>query len=102
MRHLRSLAVLTATFIVAVVFAGSALAQSPTGGGYGGQAGAPLGSVSGGPSGGGGAGGQGGGVPASHVAGTLPFTGLDLALLVVGGLALSAVGAGLVRAGARK
>jgi hypothetical protein len=35
-------------------------------------------------------------------AGTLPFTGLDLALLVVGGLALVLVGAGLRRAARRR
>jgi hypothetical protein len=97
MRHLKALTALAATILVAAVFAVSALAQTPTGSGYGGQAGGSLGGVAGG-----GAGGQAGGVPASQATGSLPFTGIDLALLVVGGLALTGVGAGLVRAGARK
>jgi hypothetical protein len=97
MRHLKALTALAATVLVAAVFAVSALAQTPTGSGYGGQAGGSLGGVAGG-----GAGAQAGGVPASQATGPLPFTGIDLALLVVGGLALTGVGAGLVRAGARK
>lgn len=97
MRHLKALTALAATILVAAVFAVSALAQTPTGSGYGGQAGGSLGGVAGGQ-----AGGQAGGVPASQATGSLPFTGIDLALLVVGGLALTGVGAGLVRAGARK
>ena len=97
MRHLKALTALAATVLVAAVFAVSALAQTPTGSGYGGQAGGSLGGVAGGQ-----AGGQAGGVPASQATGSLPFTGIDLALLVVGGLALPGVGAGLVRAGARK
>jgi len=96
MRHLKALTALAATVLVAAVFAVSALAQTPTGSGYGGQAGGSLGGVAGG-----GDGGQ-AGVPASQATGSLPFTGIDLALLVVGGLALTGVGAGLVRAGARK
>ncbi|HET9739964.1 MAG TPA: hypothetical protein VFP78_17745 [Solirubrobacteraceae bacterium] len=90
---MKALTALAATVLVAAVFAVSALAQTPTGSGYGGQAGGSLGGV---------AGGQAGGVPASQATGSLPFTGIDLALLVVGGLALTGVGAGLVRAGARK
>ena len=97
MRHFKALTALAATVLVAAVFAVSALAQTPTGSGYGGQAGGSLGGVAGGQ-----AGGQAGGVPASQATGSLPFTGIDLALLVVGGLALTGVGAGLVRAGARK
>jgi hypothetical protein len=98
MRQIKVLAALAVTMLVTAVFAGTALAQSPTGNGYGGQAGAPLSGVAG----------QGsGGAPASQgiagqSAGTLPFTGIDLALLLAGGIALTAVGAGLVRAGARK
>jgi hypothetical protein len=95
MRHLKALTALAATVLVAAVFAVSALAQTPTGSGYGGQAGGSLGGVAGGQA-------QAGGVPASQASGSLPFTGIDLALLVVGGLALTGVGAGLVRAGARK
>jgi hypothetical protein len=97
MRHLKALTAIAATVLVAAVFAVSALAQTPTGSGYGGQAGGSLGGVAGGD-----AGAQAGGVPASQATGSLPFTGIDLALLIVGGLALTGVGAGLVRAGARK
>jgi hypothetical protein len=74
-----------------LVLAGAALAQDPAGQGYGGQAGTPLGGVAGEESG-----------SAGFQAGSLPFTGIDLALLVVGGLALAAVGAGLVRAGTER
>ena len=42
-----------------------------------------------------------GALPASAAKGSLPFTGLDLALLVVGGVALLIVGAGLRRAANR-
>lgn len=42
-----------------------------------------------------------GAVNAAAEKGTLPFTGLDLALLVVGGLSLVVVGAGLRRASRR-
>jgi hypothetical protein len=42
-----------------------------------------------------------GAVHAVAAKGTLPFTGLDLALLVVGGLSLVVVGAGLRRASRR-
>lgn len=42
-----------------------------------------------------------GAVNAAASKGTLPFTGLDLALLVVGGLSLVVVGAGLRRASRR-
>lgn len=42
-----------------------------------------------------------GAVHAASGGGTLPFTGLDLALLVVGGLSLVIVGAGLRRASRR-
>lgn len=43
-----------------------------------------------------------GAVNAAASKGTLPFTGLDLALLVVGGLSLVVVGAGLRRASRRQ
>jgi hypothetical protein len=42
-----------------------------------------------------------GGVHAVASKGSLPFTGLDLALLVVGGISLVVVGAGLRRASKR-
>ena len=75
------------TLVLTAVLAGPALAQSgPVRQGYGGEGGGLLGDVqrSGGAQG-----------------GTLPFTGIDLALLVAGGLALTGVGAALVRAGTR-
>jgi hypothetical protein len=78
---------LTAVLLVLVlsaVLAAPAFAQSPVQQGYGGEGGGSLGDVRGGAQG-----------------GTLPFTGIDLALLVAGGLTLTAVGAALVRAGTR-
>lgn len=42
-----------------------------------------------------------GGVHSAAGSGALPFTGLDLALLVVGGISLLVVGAGLRRASKR-
>jgi hypothetical protein len=97
MRHIRRFAALGgATIVVACVFVGTALAQSPSGQGYGGQAGAPLGDVAQPESG------VAGVQTGSQAVGVLPFTGIDLALLVAGGLVLTAVGAGLVRAGARR
>jgi hypothetical protein len=91
MRPLKGLTSLLAAFLVMLVLAGSALAQDPAGQGYAGQS-APLGGVAGEQSGS-------AGVQAS---GSLPFTGIDLALLVVGGIALAVVGAGLVRAGTER
>jgi hypothetical protein len=95
MQHLRFMAVLGATLVVAIVFAGAAFAQAPAAGkAYGGQAGGTLGEVAT----------EDGESPASGTvaSGTLPFTGIDLALLAMGGVVLTGVGAGLVRAGARK
>ena len=93
MRHFREMAALLATLVAVMVFAGAALAQdNPAGQGYGGQAGTPLGGV---------AGEQSGSAGVQSV-GSLPFTGFDLALLVVGGMALAGVGAALVRAGTTK
>lgn len=78
--------------LVAVICAGFVLAPAALAGGAAGQ----------------GYGGGGGnvqsGVGAGNAAGTsgsLPFTGLDLALLVVGGLTLVVAGAGLRRAARR-
>jgi hypothetical protein len=75
-----------------LALAPAALAASGSGSagtGYGGNAGEVQNDVS-----------Q-GAVHAAATKGTLPFTGLDLALLVVGGLALVVVGAGLRRASRR-
>ena len=41
-------------------------------------------------------------LPAAHPAGTLPFTGVDLALMTAGGLALLGLGAGMRRLGRSK
>jgi len=93
--------------VVAVVFtsAAPAFAASSVGDAYGGNGGGILGAVE---NGGGNSGGNGGGTsPASSSApeavkvtsseSTLPFTGLDLGLLAVGGIALVGVGVGLRR-----
>lgn len=92
--------------VVAVVFtsAAPAFAASSVGDAYGGNGGGILGAVENG----GGNGGDGGGTsPASTSApqtvkvtsseNTLPFTGLDLGLLAIGGIALVGVGVGLRR-----
>lgn len=92
--------------VVAVVFtsAAPAFAASSVGDAYGGNGGGILGAVENG----GGNGGNGGGTsPASTSApqtvkvtsseNTLPFTGLDLGLLAIGGIALVGVGVGLRR-----
>jgi hypothetical protein len=75
--------------LLVLVLAPLALAQTPSERGYGG-AGGVVGEVGGG--------GGGGGVSASG-SGGLPFTGLDLAFLVGGGLLLIALGVGLRRFG---
>jgi len=95
MRHVRFLVTLAVVTATAALFAAGALAQAPAGQGYGGQAGAPLGGVAEQQTGGA------GGVAGQQI-GSLPFTGVDLALLFAGGIALALVGAGLVRAGARR
>lgn len=74
--------------LAALVTASVALAQDPTQSGYGGVAGSVQGDVEGGASGGA----VGGG-------GALPFTGLDLMLLVGAGVLLLAAGVALRRVG---
>ena len=92
---------------VAVVFAlaPAALAQESSGAGYGGEGGGVAGQVD---HGDGGAAGQagGGGNAASEASnadesGLLPFTGLDVALILGGGLLLLAGGVALSRIVAR-
>jgi hypothetical protein len=92
--------------VVAVVFtsAAPAFAASSVGDAYGGNGGGILGAVE---NGGGNSGGNGGGtspatsapqtVQVTSSKNTLPFTGLDLGLLAVGGIALVGVGVGLRR-----
>jgi len=60
-----------------LVLAGAALAANPTVSGYGGQAGGVESDV--------------------QAGGTLPFTGLDLGLIIGGGILLLLLGAGLRR-----
>jgi hypothetical protein len=82
---------LLAVVVVALVLASSAMAAPSvnTYGGSGGQTQGQLGdTVSGDPS---------GTASASGSGGSLPFTGLDLALMLGGGLVLVAVGASLAR-----
>ena len=87
MRGKRQVGVVLAVALIAAVLVTGAFAQSPSQAGYGGG-GTVLEGVEN----------QGN---AQTSSGTLPFTGIDLALLVGGGILLAGVGAGLVRAGAR-
>lgn len=84
-------------FLMLAVFALLALAPTALGAGASGSAGQGYGGNAGGV--------QNevnqGAVHAAASQGTLPFTGLDLALLVAGGLSLLVVGAGLRRAAKR-
>ena len=108
---IRGLCILTAVAAV-LALAPAAFAQS-TGTGYGGQAGGVAGQVAPGgpPSGGGAAGGAAAGAPSGGAAaaeageadegGLLAFTGLDVALIVGGGLLLLAGGVALSRVVAR-
>jgi hypothetical protein len=77
---LRLVAGLAATVLIAVVFASFAMAQSPTEIGYGGVAGGVQGEV------------EGGGSGSSSSSGGLPFTGLDLLLMIAAGALLLGVG----------
>ena len=72
-----------------LVTASAAFAQDPTEQGYGGVGGQVQGGVSGGGSGG----------ASGSASGALPFTGLDLILLVAAGLLLLAAGLTLRRLG---
>ena len=86
---LRCLILVAFAFLVlapAALAAGSGSAGS----GYGGNAGGVQNEV------------NQGAVNAAASKGSLPFTGLDLAMLVVGGLSLVVVGAGLRRASRRQ
>jgi hypothetical protein len=83
--------VIAGAALTALAWAPLALAQDPTGRGYGGSGGEIQGRISGA-----GPGGVGGEVAGN--AGNLPFTGLDLALFLAAGLALVLIGATLRRA----
>jgi len=97
--------VAAAAVLAVLALAPAAFAQS-TGGGYGGEAGQVAGQVQQGGSGGGAVAGErtSGGNAASNASsgnGVLPFTGLDLALIAGGGLALLGAGIALSRLVAR-
>jgi hypothetical protein len=101
---MKRLALIMAVVAVAFAAAAPAYGQSAVGDAYGGNGGGILGAVS---NGGGNGGGSGGSTPVSTPApaqvqvtaesGSLPFTGLDLGLLAVGGIVLVGVGVGLRR-----
>lgn len=96
---MKRLALLMVAVALALVVAAPAYAQSATSDAYAGKGGGIVGTVnSGGPSSGNGpsasAPQQ---VQASSGNGSLPFTGLDVGLLALGGVALVGVGVGLRR-----
>jgi len=96
---MKRLALLMAVVALALAAAVPAYGQSAVSDAYGGKGGGVVGTV--------GSGGGGGGtstpapqqtqVAASNAEGSLPFTGLDIGLLAIGGLALVGVGVGLRR-----
>ena len=73
--------------VLALAFAGTALAADPTVRAYGGQGGGIQGELQ---------------TPARAKPGRLPFTGLDLGLLAGGGMVLLLVGGSLWRLGREK
>lgn len=96
---MKRLALIVAVVAMVSFAAVPAYAQSSVGDGYGGKGGGVLGAVSNG----GNNNGSGTGTPQQIVStsssngSSLPFTGLDIGLLVVGGIALVVVGFGLRR-----
>ena len=87
---MKRLALLTVVVALALFTAAPAFAASAASDGYGGEGGGVLGA----------SGGGGNGSPPAQVVdtgGSLPFTGLDLGLLALGGCALVGVGVGLRR-----
>ena len=101
---MKRLALMMAVVVAALAAASPAYGQGAVVDAYGGDSGGVLGTVQGGDGGNGGqgvAGTGGGGVPEQPVAaaqgGSLPFTGLDLGLLVAGGIVLLGMGVGLRR-----
>ncbi len=94
---MKRLALLMVAVALALVVAGPAYAQSATSDAYAGKGGGIVGTVNSG-------GGSGNGptsapqqVQAASSNGSLPFTGLDVGLLALGGVALVGVGVGLRR-----
>lgn len=98
---MKRLALLMVAVALALVVAGPAYAQSATSDAYAGKGGGIVGTVnSGGPSSGNGPSAsapQQVQVASSSGNGSLPFTGLDIGLLALGGVALVGVGVGLRR-----
>lgn len=96
---MKRLALLMVAVALALMVAGPAYAQSATSDAYAGKGGGIVGTVNGG--------GPGGNAPAqaqtpqqvqtASSSGSLPFTGLDVGLLALGGVALVGVGVGLRR-----
>jgi hypothetical protein len=93
-----------AAVIVALAVSAPAYGQSATGDAYGHSGGGILGAVDSGNGGGGGGGNAGTSTPAptqvvaaTSTDGSLPFTGMDLGLLALGGVVLLGVGFGLRR-----
>jgi hypothetical protein len=97
---MKRLALILAVVAVAFTATAPAYGASATGDAYGGNGGGILGAVE---QGGGGNAGGGASTPApaqvqvASTESTLPFTGLDLGLLAIGGIALVGVGVGLRR-----
>ncbi|HXE45813.1 MAG TPA: hypothetical protein VN635_11520 [Conexibacter sp.] len=95
---MKRLALLMVAVALALVVAGPAYAQSATSDAYAGKGGGIVGTVnSGGPSGNGPSAPAPQQVQAASSNGSLPFTGLDVGLLALGGVALVGVGIGLRR-----
>jgi len=97
---MKRLALLMVAVALALVVAGPAYAQSATSDAYAGKGGGIVGTVNtGGPSGNGPSASapQQVQVASSSGSGSLPFTGLDVGLLALGGVALVGVGIGLRR-----
>jgi hypothetical protein len=88
---MRRISAFLAVALLSLAFTGSAFAQSATENAYSGIAGVQQ---FGGGGGGGGAGGEEAVVSGTSSSGSLPFTGLDVGLIVLAGVAL--VGTGLV------
>lgn len=93
----RAASLLALIIVAALALPSVALAQSSSVSGYGGNGGETQGvlgaSNAGGPSGDGAA-----GSTTASDSGTLPFTGLDLTMMIAGGLILVAAGVGIARA----
>lgn len=102
---MKRLALLLAVVAVACFAGAPAYGQSAVGDAYGGNGGGIVGAVGNGGNNGGGGGGNApvsAPAPAAQVqvaseSGSLPFTGLDLGLLAIGGIVLVGVGVGLRR-----